>query len=296
MACYHPLPGWYGKTRNEKTGRRPIVFNFNEGFKDRPLPIPCGKCIGCKLERARQWAVRCMHEASLYESNCFVTLTYSDEKMPPDGSLNPRDFVLFMKRLRKRYDHGVRFFQCGEYGENTKRPHHHCLLFNMDFLDKRLLRGGATATPLYRSDELDELWGLGHANIGTATFESAGYIARYTLKKVVGPEASDWYQGKVPEYLTMSRRPGVGSAWLKEFFRDVYPSDELIVNGKVSMPTRFYDDMAMKLDKRMLERVKRKRRARGKVNPDGTGKRLLVREEVKTGSVAFLAREMENTR
>lgn len=107
MPCYHPLSGWYSKTRNA-SGKRSIVFNLQEAYKDKPLQVPCGRCIGCRLEKARQWAVRCMHEASLYDKNCFVTLTYDEDYCPE--SLIPEHFVLFMKRLRKRYGAGIRFF------------------------------------------------------------------------------------------------------------------------------------------------------------------------------------------
>jgi len=148
-----------------------------------------------------------MHEASLHERNCFITLTYDDAHLPVGGSLVPEHFVLFMKRLRFKYGDGIRFFHCGEYGERLGRPHHHCLLFNHDFSDKVVLRGSGVSQ-LFSSVELDGLWPYGFSSIGTCTFQSAGYIARYTLKKVKGPGAVYHYKGRVPEYLTMSRRPG----------------------------------------------------------------------------------------
>ena len=135
---------------------------------DKPVELPCGRCIGCKLERARQWAVRCMHEAALHEANCFVTLTYEDDKLPPDGGLRPRDFVLFMKRLRKRYGNGIRFFHCGEYGEKFLRPHHHVLLFNHDWPDKRVCRTSKSGESLYSSGELESLWDTVSAGVVTS--------------------------------------------------------------------------------------------------------------------------------
>ena len=145
MPCYHPLQGW----RKQGGG---LTFNLRDGFVDRPVTVSCGQCIGCRLERSRQWAVRCMHEASMHTDNCFVTLTYSDEGIahldrcidPETGeigagplrSLNKRDIQLFMKRLRKRTGAKIRYLQCGEYGSKTQRPHHHVLLFGFDFSDK----------------------------------------------------------------------------------------------------------------------------------------------------------------
>ena len=118
MACFHPVIGFRAKYPNPDSGRTPLVFSARDAADpDDPLKIPCGRCIGCRLERSRQWAIRCVHEASLYERNCFITLTFSPEHFPKDRSLNKRDFQLFIKRLRKKFGPGVRYFHCGEYGE-----------------------------------------------------------------------------------------------------------------------------------------------------------------------------------
>ncbi len=131
MACYYPLRAWRGPGR---TGALSIAWT-RQGSSHVELQLPCGQCIGCRLERSRQWAVRCMHEASLYSFNSFVTLSYSPECLPSLDSLCVRDFQLFMKRLRKQFSK-VRFFHCGEYGDDTRRPHYHALLFNLHFDDR----------------------------------------------------------------------------------------------------------------------------------------------------------------
>ena len=136
MPCYRPIKGYRSRRLNAETGKRPVVFNPRDGFYDQPVDLPCGQCIGCRLERSRQWAIRCVHEASLHERNCFITLTYRDECLPTNGSLDLDAFQKFMKRLRRRFGEGVRFFHCGEYGENFGRPHYHAILFNLDFSDK----------------------------------------------------------------------------------------------------------------------------------------------------------------
>ena len=158
MACYRPLRAY--ALRNAE-GKMQVSFKRKIGYE--PIWLPCGQCIGCRLERSRQWAMRCMHEAQMYDRNCFVTLTYDDEHLPPNGSLNKRDFQLFMKRLRKRYGSGIRYYQCGEYGELLGRPHHHAILFNFDFDDKVLwsVRDGVR---LYRSASLEQLWPHGYSN------------------------------------------------------------------------------------------------------------------------------------
>lgn len=287
MACYHPLSAWYAKERND-SGKRSITFRFSEGFKDRPVSVPCGTCIGCRLERAREWSVRCMHEASLYEENSFVTLTYDDAHLPEGGSLRPDDFVRFMKRLR-HVKPGVRFFQCGEYGDRFGRPHHHAVLFNCGFADREFYRE-RKGVRLDTSRELAELWPYGFSTVGEVTFDSAGYVARYTLKKVGGAAP---LPGRMKEYLTMSRRPGIGRGWIDKFHKDVYPNDELVVNGHVTKPPRYYDDRAAKLDEEAFKELKFRRRVGAANDPDGTGRRLVVREVVKRAATSRLLRELE---
>ena len=158
MPCYHPITAYRSITgRDKSTGKWQIVFTKRDGYTDLEVKIPCGKCVGCRLERSRQWAIRCVHEAKMHENNCFITLTYNDKNVDKNGSLNKRDFVLFMKKLRKKYSEGIRFFHCGEYGEEFSRPHHHACIFNFDFPDKKLYTIRQN-TKLYRSDNLEKLW------------------------------------------------------------------------------------------------------------------------------------------
>lgn len=299
MPCYHPLPAWWSKRKNE-SGKRGITFRAADGFKDRPLEVPCGRCLGCRLEYSRQWAVRCMHEAKMHESSVFVTLTYDNEHLPVDAkgveTLRPRDYVLFMKRLRLTHA-GVRFFQCGEYGDRLKRPHHHALLFNCWFSDRRYLKS-RDGVELFTSAELDRLWGNGQCTFGAVSFESASYVARYTMKKVYGDES--WYAGRVREYCTMSRRPGIGSGFVLKFRSDVYPSDQVVVRGVPCRPPRFYDVALESAVPSVHAAVKRARRVRAleEVRKQGGelefAKRLKVREFVKEASVKLLAREVES--
>lgn len=289
MPCYHPLPGWKARKRNE-SGKRSIVFNLNDGYLDMPVTVPCGRCIGCRLEKARQWALRCVHEAKLWDDNCFVTLTYRD--VPPGGSLRPRDFVLFMKRLRKEFGPGIRFFQCGEYGDDLGRPHHHAALFNCHFPDRRHYRTTPAGDRLDSSARLERLWGHGLCAVGSLTFESAGYVARYQLKKVTGPGAEAHYNGKVPEYLTMSRRPGIGRGWAERYLGDYYPSDEVVVRGFPSKPPRYYDNILAAKDPVMYRRIVRLRKEAAEADPEA-GKRLGVKEQVTQAAIRQLTRDLE---
>lgn len=299
MPCFHPLQGWRSRNLNE-SGKRSIVFNRTDGYADLPVEIPCGQCIGCRLERSRQWAIRCVHEASLYDDNCFITLTYSDEHLPADRSLNLRHYQLFMKRLRKKYGSNIRFFHCGEYGEKFGRPHYHACLFNFDFTDKILFKNH-NDNRLYTSASLDELWPYGYGIIGSVTFDSAAYVARYIMKKVTGDKSTDHYQhineatGEVstikPEYTTMSRRPGIGKGWYEKYKSDVYPCDNVVLNGKKLVPPKFYDNLLDCENPDELKRLKAKRtNTSDEHRANNTIARLQVRETIQKTKAALLIR------
>jgi len=286
MSCFSPLDGWMS-TERTPLGKRRVVFAIRESFHDLKVTVPCGQCIGCRLERARQWALRCVHEAKLWKENSFVTLTYRD--LPAGGSLLPRDFVLFMKRLRKsREPTRLRFLQAGEYGE-LGRPHHHALLFNCGFPDRKVVAASGSGEPIFRSAELEELWPHGFSSIGTVTEESAAYVARYTVAKIrevdraVRKEASGNRRydekGRRLPYITMSRRPGIGALWLDKFYSDVYPRDVMISpKGVKGRPPRFYDDRMREKDPALFARLKRKRVDSVNAEEQRTG-RLIARQE-----------------
>lgn len=260
-----------------------------------PVKVPCGQCVGCRLERSRQWAVRCVHEASLHEHNCFVTLTYNDKCLPLGGTLVKRDHQLFLKRLRKYiYPEKVRFYMCGEYGEQLKRPHYHFILFGIDFPDKFLwIRNNGF--PLYRSKLLEMLWPFGFSTIGDVTFETCAYTARYIMKKVNGDIAEDYYQGRLPEYTCMSRRPGIAHDWLEKYEDDVYPHDYVVIRGGVKCrPPRYYDKIYDLDHPDVFRGVKARRKYRAAKNPDGTYERLHVRETVQLARLKKLIRPYEN--
>lgn len=245
MTCYYPIRMYRSaRGKNKETGGWPLVSSPREGYVDMPVDVPCGRCVGCRLERSRQWAIRCMHEASLYKDNCFVTLTYRAECLPPGGTLVKEDLQKFMKRLRKKYGDGIRYYACGEYGSKGDRPHYHLCLFNLDFKDKYSfkIRNGFVYC---RSPQLERLWPFGFSLIGALTFESAAYTARYILKKQLGPDAEYIYKkrGVIPEFTVMSRRPGIAHDWYQKYKDEVYPADRVYARGVMSKPPRYYDNL-----------------------------------------------------
>lgn len=300
MPCYSPLQAWRG--RKLVDGKTSIVWRKTEAdpaLVDSELKLPCGQCIGCRLERSRQWAMRCVHEASLYKDNCFITLTYDGSRLFPSGGLCMRDFQLFMKRLRKQnVGKKIRFFHCGEYGELGGRPHYHACLFNHDFSDKVLwsVRDGVR---LYRSVTLENLWSLGFSTVGDVTFQSAAYVARYIMKKVIG-DGKDVYVNELTgecrdkEYVTMSRRPGIGRGWYDKFKLDLYPSDFGIINGMKVRPPKFYDHIFDVEFPEEFKKVKARRLTFGRsIAGDNDVYRLAVKEGCKKSRVKQLIRPME---
>jgi hypothetical protein len=292
MTCYHPIVAWRSRHKNEN-GKYPLVFNRRDGYQDsdHEIKIPCGRCIGCRLEYSRQWAVRCIHEASLYDHNCFITLTFDENRVNSEylWSLDKCSFVKFMKRLRKQYGSGIRFFHCGEYGEKFERPHHHACLFNHDFPDKYLWTNRNNVN-LYRSESLERLWPYGFSTIGDVTFESAAYVARYVVKKITGDSAESHYNGRLSEYVTMSRRPGIAHEFMRLYGSDFRKIDGVIQNGLTTKLPKYYNQI---YDEQTYKQISYHRRQEA---DDGTGftdhMRLKQRELTKTLTIKSLKREL----
>lgn len=309
MACFHPLKAF-------QTEEGDIYFYERVGVC-RELTLPCGRCIGCRLVRSRSWAIRIVHEAKCHSVNSFVTLTYDNDNVfsgycdscelfIPRGSLHYCDFQKFMKRLRKQFGF-VRFFVCGEYGEEDHagvnryvktfsgvdttllRPHFHCILFGVGFRDGKKI-GDSNGEVLYRSPTLERLWPFGLSSFGSVTFQSAGYVARYATKKITGDMAKEYYKrvdldtgelvDVVPEFGHMSLKPGVGYPWFVRFYGDVYAArDGVIVSGKKLPAPKYYDrllalrDPGLSSDKEYDRYVNSERFA-----ADCTPERLAVRE------------------
>ena len=298
MPCYYPLRAYQCSDGH-------IVFYESKRHDTvKTLNLPCGQCIGCRLERSRQWAIRCMHEAQMHTQNCFITLTYNDDHLPSDRSLHYRDFQLFIKRLRKRYPgRKIRYYMAGEYGENFGRPHFHACLFGIDFDDKKLWKRTSANSMLYTSSDLEILWPFGYSSVGDVTFESAAYVARYIMKKVTGKNAKEHYteidpeSGEIttrkPEFTKMSLKPGIGYEWYKQYTSDVYPHDYVVIRGKKVKPPKYYDkkykiEQPFEFDELLYIREKS-----AKLHyEDNTPERLLVKEQVAKAKLQKLKRNL----
>lgn len=307
MPCFKPVKAWYGNKL--ASGKREIVFSSGYAQSCLSLALPCGTCVGCRLERARQWAMRCMDEASLYKDNSFITLTFRPEVLAQRGpGLDVRDFQLFMKRLRK-FTGGqmIRYFHCGEYGSNFFRPHYHALLFNMGFPDRVYLKHSKAGYPVYRSPSLEANWPHGFSSTTDVTWGSASYVARYHMKKV-GTVVSDNHfvhprTGEMlhPEYVTMSRGShsrgtgGLGKGWYEKYKSDVYPRDARVIKGVDTKPAKYYDSLYEAEDPEGFSSMKLDRMVNASaLRSDNTEERLLVKEKVKLAQIASLSTSLED--
>lgn len=301
MPCYSPLKAYRSVEKHDASGKPRLTFNSLKAINSAlPLHLPCGQCIGCRLDRSEAWAVRCSHEAQMHQANAFITLTYDDAYLPHDYSVDKRVFQLFMKRLRKSLSGKIRFFACGEYGSENLRPHYHALIFGYGFPDRQLFKRSPTGD-LFTSEHLTQSWGYGHCTLGDVTYESAGYTAQYAMKKIGGDIATNHYtrihpKGHLvqvqPEFGLASRRPGIGSTWFDKFKSDAFPSDFLVVDGRQVPVPQYY---LLKLTEDHQKPIKRKRKlksANPKRKANRTKERLAVRQAVREARLSKLKRTL----
>ena len=249
----------------------------------------------------------------------FLTLTYNEESLPADGGLDKTHFQKFMKRYRQHLERNeggqkIRYYMCGEYGDQTNRPHYHALIFGHNFSDKTLFRKTDSGHNLYTSTILDNLWTHGFCNIGELTFESAAYTARYIMKKVkshdekrsikylgneISPEEWQAYSRVNPdtgeahyvlqEYTNMSRRPGIGQGWYAKYGEETYRDDYIIERGMKMQPPKYYDEQYPD-----IKTIKDKRITRARMRAEhNTPERLAVKEKVKRAQMRFLKRSLK---
>lgn len=272
MACYWPVEAYQA--------RPGAVLQF-KGITDSNVVIPCGRCIGCRTDRANMWAHRCTHEATQWRENVFVTLTYDEEHLPESGYLDADALQRFLKRLRRAAtlpgaaltadrSGRLRYFACGEYGEKNGRPHYHAILFNARFPDATGA-GSRRGRPQFTSEQLNDIWGKGRVTFGAFSTGAANYIAQYTLKKQGYGRQDDCDADGVwrpAPFLRMSLKPGIGNSWLQKHKTDL--RDGFLRNsggGKAQIPRAYlkrlerhdpelYEDIKTRIQKRGIQSVR----------------------------------------
>lgn len=308
MQCFYPLSAWQKHSGDihfypkGSEGKAPRDSNYW-----RELTLPCGQCIGCRIQRSSDWATRCMHEAAMHEENSFITLTYDDDNVPLQGQLVYPHYQDFMKRLRYYTGKKLRFYMCGEYGELHDRPHYHAIIFGHAFYDDRLLLKRTNQGSLYSSNFLDSVWKHGMTSIGDVTFDSAAYVARYVVKKVNGKLADEHYTRvdamtgeiyqKVPEFSRMSlQNGGIGASWLNKFRNDVIDTGAVMTYNVARTVPRYYTKMLEDRTDYARDLLDLTRAQRGKMRSiepnDNSYERMRVKEEVLKAKVSVKKREL----
>lgn len=265
---------------NYTVAETPFVSAAAEKVIKEFVEIPCGKCIDCRLQYSRQWADRCMYERIYYGENevWFLTLTYDEEHIIDinhevfPGTLVKEHLQKFLKRLRRECDyHGysdkLRYFACGEYGSTTYRPHYHMILYGLDVqkigLDPWL--PSKSGHEQWRSPFLEKIWKNGMVTCSKVSWDTCAYTARYTLKKAMGYDPKLYEKaGLLPEFVVMSRRPGIGSEYYDENKDKIYEFDEIIQKspdgGRKAKPPKYFDHRLEKDNPRLYEEIKNKRK------------------------------------
>lgn len=300
MSCYHPLKAFkIGKLASGKDDLKIVSYETDHLELDRSsgnwrsvtvpivtdravsvrrdfVTIPCGQCIGCRLDYSKQWANRCLMELESHESSYFVTLTYDDVHVPisyyshnddgdawPSMTLRKRDLQLFFKRLRSNTGQEIRYYAAGEYGSGSARPHYHCIIFGLKLDDLVPYKKSHEGFIYYNSRTVQDAWrgyafdylgnkvpgtygDLGFAVVAEVTWETCAYTARYVTKKATGQE-KEFYDcfNLEPEFALMSRKPGIGRDFYERHKRDLYTFDHVSIStprgGRQIRPPRYFD-------------------------------------------------------
>ena len=326
MPCYSPLKGF----KDLETGG----ITFKRGSRaGAEMEVACGQCLGCRLDRARVWAVRIIHESGLHEmdhGNSFITLTYRSKDectreqlrdglhVPDDWSLQKSHYQKFLKRLRKHFPQKIRYYLVAEYGSvcqhkvsvddcdycNVGRPHYHAILFNCSFDDLEVISITDDFT-LYTSETLEKIWKYGLVSVGEVNYKTAGYVARYCQKKITGKAAEEHYMlldedGVItwvePEFARMSLKPGIGAKWYERYKDEIFPADETCIPGEgvFKGTPRYYETLLERERPEVLEEVKRLRQVfRSEHGEEYTPERLMAKYRVKKAQVDKLKRTLE---
>lgn len=297
MSCNAPIRAFQLMAKNSE-GKNVILFNEKDvrGKNYIETELPCGRCMGCRIEKARSLAIRCMHESEMFEFNCCLTLTYDDDHIDEDHSLRPDDWKTFIHNLRQT-DEGfqevicpddkirrpIRYIQTGEYGDIDQRPHHHAMLFNYDFIDKQYLYTSDAGQRYYESQRLEELWPHGIAHISEVNSSAANYICRYCTKKIIEEIEETKYQrinentGEIyevlPEYSTKSNRPGLGRFWLDKYGKETFDRGYLYSNGHKAAIPKYYERIMETINPCSVYKVKMDKKKEMMKRPKETTKR-----------------------
>lgn len=236
MRCIRPLKAYHHRDETIKK----LTYSYKESNKELvAYDFDCRKCLACRLNQAREKAIRAQHEASMHEHNTFLTLTYSEEHLE-SPKLIYKHFQTFMDSLRNRTALKIPYMVTGEYGDKNKRPHWHALLFNYWPKDAKFERTTDLGHNTFTSQEIEDLWHKGKHDIGSLTLDSANYVARYAAKKLT--HGKDQNHDFHPIHKTSSKY-GIGRTWIEKYWKQTFRLGYIILpNGSKSAIPRYYSD------------------------------------------------------
>lgn len=282
MACYSPMIvqkfynrdgsescKFLGKVNNEYIKK---CYSKDESvrndFSSRFILVPCGNCIGCRLDYSATWADRMLVE-SFDSPAMFLTLTYDDEFIPENSqgyqSISNDQITKFIQDLRNYFrDRKIRYCIASEYGDENLRPHFHCIIYNLDESDLKLnfYKCSDSGDPYFTSDVLSDIWKYGFNVVSIANYHTMAYTARYILKKQKG-EAREVYENFdiEPPKFRMSRKPGIGYDWIISHYEELYqngyvPCSRLLKpSGKIEY-NRYFDKIVSDIDPKLFYKAK----------------------------------------
>lgn len=260
MPCAEPLRGYISAAG----GRVKFFKSTDPEFWIEPyqgLEIPCGYCILCRAEQARQWAVRISHEAQMHEENSFLTLTYDDQHLPPNGGLRYSDLQKFWKRLRKKYGkQSLRYYAVGEYGDRSLRPHYHAIVFGKAFTEGKI----PVTDELWTTAALERDWGLGQVRVGNVTLGTASYCASYVTKKLAQKQKYVQPDEETGELIALEQprammSKNIAREWWNKWGAFATAHDFVVIEGKKMKPPKAYDRWLGAQDERKLREIKERR-------------------------------------
>lgn len=293
MACLHPLKGFpTGLTKDGKTKLTIAPYKIkaigqngerkeNVGIEKTDIvsyyEIPCGHCVGCRKDQAQEWSNRLIMEMDYHDSAYFLTLTYDEahvhricytdeltgELKDDRGTLNKRDFQLFIKELRRyRPDDKIRYYLCGEYGGKTERPHGHAILFGLHLGDWCLVESGTseTGSTYYTCPQLEKIWKRGFISIEPANEYTCKYVCNYVTKKL-GNKPNKYYEerGQVPPFSLSSRKPGIGRKYFEDKGDEMFKYDKIFLattQGSVEIrPPRYFKKLYRESHEEEYQRI-----------------------------------------
>ncbi|QXP07996.1 MAG: replication initiator protein [Arizlama microvirus] len=270
MPCANPIRAYRAATGG------PLLFNAPNTWKGATtytaLDIPCGHCILCRNEQARQTAVRIYHESQSWIENSFITLTYDDANIPTNGSLDYSHLQKFWKRLRKQIGE-LRYYAVGEYGDKTLRPHYHACLFGHAFIEDRIIIKEQPHR-LWSSPMLNQVWGLGNVTVGALNFQTARYTASYVTKKLRTKQRYVRIDEQTGELVPVTQprafmSRNIGKDWWITYGHQLKDHDRVIINGQKQKPPRAYDKWLGEINESKLKEIKAERKAKAiQLTPD----------------------------